>query len=410
MNPLDTQLWDAYVKKTVDLSLPGVKLTFSVSQTLFSSHQVDVGTVHLLKSLVGNLQAGPLSNTEKILDLGCGYGPIGVTLGHLRPTSQIHMVDRDALALAFARHNAVINGVADVTTYGSLGYDDVATCDFDLIVSNIPGKAGAKVIQALLLDAYAYLADEGTVAVVVVSPLEDQVLATLTRPDIEILRHDTLAAHAIFHYRFTAPGPDDILPRALDRGVYDRETITFTVGDLESLPVQTAYGLPEFDTLSYETLLLVKAMQEFDSDDVEEAVVFNPGQGHVPLLLWQLIAPQTVHLVDRDLLSLRYARQNLADNGCGEEDIAVHHQVALVPAGVKPDLVVGVLREDEGPEVIEQALVQAATSLSPDGHVLIAGGSTPITRVLKSKVVGRFLRVVKRKRHKGNSTALFERR
>ena len=126
---------DVYIKKTLDFYHAGRSLKFNVSQDLFSSHQIDVGTARLLRSLV---DAPPFA---KILDLGCGYGPLALTLKALYPESVVHAVDRDALAVDYTRQNAVLNGLAGVEVYGSLGYDDMLERDFDLIISNIPGKA-----------------------------------------------------------------------------------------------------------------------------------------------------------------------------------------------------------------------------------------------------------------------------
>ena len=80
-------------------------------------------------------------NYSKILDLGCGYGPIGLTLKALRPESAVHMTDPDALAVAYSRRNAEINRLDGVKIYGSLDYDSITERDFDLVISNIPGKA-----------------------------------------------------------------------------------------------------------------------------------------------------------------------------------------------------------------------------------------------------------------------------
>ncbi|MGC9521844.1 MAG: methyltransferase [Anaerolineae bacterium] len=402
--------FDAYHKKTVELYLGGETLQFDVSQTLFSSRQVDTGTIHLLKSL----QESPILHRAdvadlRILDLGCGYGPLGLTLARLAQADRVHLVDRDALALIFARHNAERNQIAGVTVEGSLGYDDVGDRGYDLIVSNIPGKAGESVIRAMLLDARHYLREHGHVAVVVVEPLEGFVKATLSTPDIDIIEHQTTSAHAIFHYRFTSPAQEGSLKSGLEQGIYDREELAFAVDEL-TIPMRTAHGLPEFDTLSYATELLLKALQDLDGIHPRHTTVFNPGQGHIPVVVARLLDPGGLDLIDRDLLSLRYSRLNLIDNGYAEEAIRTLHQVGLAPRDRETDLIVGLLREDEGPDAIERTLTQAALQLAPDGLMLIAGGSTPITRVLKSKEVGRYLRAQRRKRNKGNSFALLLRR
>ncbi len=408
---------DVYVKKTVSVSVAREKLDFAVSQSLFSSHQIDLGTLHLLRTL----QDHRLKDGAKILDIGCGYGPLGLTLRHLNPGIQVHLVDRDALAVAFTKRNARTllpaapptsdeeSEMGNTFVYGSLGYDDVRTRDFDLIVSNIPGKAGTSVIRALLLDAKAFLAPGGIAAVVVVSPLEALVSEVLADPGIELLLHQTTSAYTIFHYRFISSDVERTWTSGFQRGIYDREELTFLLDDL-TFPMQTAFGLPEFDTLSFESRLLIKALGDLDKEHPRRVAVFNPSQGHVPVILWRLLSPQVIDLVDRDLLSLRYAGMNLSHNGCEADAIHTHHQVGLLPTGEAPDLMVGLLREEEGPDIIEQLVAQAGNALRPGAHLLLGGGSTPITRALNSQEISRYLRPVKRKRSKGNSTALLLRR
>ncbi len=412
MSDIGSRSLDTYLKKTVDLPLHGgSRLRLSVSQTLFSSHQVDIGTMHLLKSLQDTQldhAAEFLSQGRKFLDLGCGYGPIGLALGRLNEASIGHLVDRDALAVDFAQHNARLNGITNVEAYGSLGYDNVVERDFDLIASNIPGKAGEPVIRALLLDAGGLLSPRGFVAIVAVLPLEAVIYEILATPGVEILFHQTTSAHAVFHYRFAA-NRDAPTPGGFEQGLYDREDIAFIVDEL-TLPMVTVRGLAEFDTLSYESELMIKALEELTLDHVQRAAVFNPGQGHIPVLLWRIFSPEVLDLVDRDLLSLRAARLNLASNGCSEDAVLLHHQVALTPAGTAHDLVVGVLREDEGPQAIESGLAEAAEQMQAGGFMLIAGTSTPVTRVLKSQLLNGVLRTVKRKRQRGCSTVLFQRR
>jgi 16S rRNA (guanine1207-N2)-methyltransferase len=407
---------DPYLKKTVDLKLRNKHLTFAVSQTLFSSHQIDVGTLQLLKTL----ESHRVRRGGKLLDLGCGYGPLGLTLAALNEGTQVHLVDRDALAVVFTQHNAERNDLSQTYAYGSLAYDQVSARDFDLIVANIPGKAGSAVIRAMLLDARAFLAPEGRVAIVVVSPLEDLVAEVLSSPEVEILLHQTAkdspgSSYAIFHYRFVPPALEGPWIDGSDRGIYDREELSF-VFDTMTLQMRTAHGLPEFDTLSFATQLLIKAIQGLDTEPPRNVAIFNPGQGQVPVVAWRTLSSRsvgsvpTITLTDRDLLSLHYARMNLIASGCEASSVDSHHLVALMPDQHVPDLVVGVLREDEGPAPIEHALARVADGLRPGTQLLIGGGSTPITRVLDAQQINATLRLVKRKRSRGNSTALLQRR
>ncbi len=126
---------DIYFHKTVDFHAGKINLRFRTSQALFSSHNVDIGTRFLLRSIIeSDYKPG------RILDMGCGYGPLGLTLKKLYPDSHVEMVDRDALAIAYSRQNAELNGLAGVEICGSLGYDDVQRTDFDLITCKYTGK------------------------------------------------------------------------------------------------------------------------------------------------------------------------------------------------------------------------------------------------------------------------------
>ncbi len=128
---------DPYYKKTVPYTFEGNTFAFKVSQDLFSSLEVDHGTQRLLRTFLFE----KIDSFTKVLDLGCGYGPIGIVLKKICASAEVHMIDRDALAVEYAKANAQLNGVSENTfCYGSLGYDNVKDTDFDLIVSNIPAK------------------------------------------------------------------------------------------------------------------------------------------------------------------------------------------------------------------------------------------------------------------------------
>jgi len=398
---------DVYFKKTIDFYHSGHTLHFHVAQDLFSSHQIDVGTARLLRTLV---DAPPFA---KILDLGCGYGPLALTLKALCPESVVHAVDRDALAVNYARQNAELNGLAGVEAYGSLGYDDVPERDFDLIISNIPGKAGETVITSLLRDAAHFLTPGGLVAIVVVAALEGVVAQALDDPGIEIAFQEARSGHAIFHYRFTGAYRVAQPPFAsgLTRGLYHRDVVDITAGSL-TFPMQTARGLPEFDSLSYGSLLLLDNLARWQGGNVKRAVVHNPGQGYIPVVVWKQFNPDAITLVDRDLLSLHYACENLVQNGCPASRIVTAHQADLALEGEEQtaDLIVGVLREEEGQAAAEQLVRQAAALLTPDGALWLVAGSTPITRLEKAIEVAKLLRVTKRKRDNRMSLLMMQRR
>jgi 16S rRNA (guanine1207-N2)-methyltransferase len=399
---------DPHFKKTVTLSLPGRRLELKVAQDLFSSHAVDVGTRLLLRTL-----AGPEHESRRlILDLGCGYGPIGLGLKATGASRVVHMVDRDAQAVEYSRENAALNRLDDVEVYGSLGYADVRDSGFDLVVSNIPAKAGAPVIEHLLLAARGLLGPDGLVAIVVIAPLQASVAAILEgSPDVEIVFRRATASYAVFHYRFR----DRAIPAGWPEGqapgleVYERTRLSLRHKGI-GLELQTAYGLPEFDSLSFATELVADAVLRLDGLQPRAALVLHPGQGFLPSLLWAALKPDEIRLVDRDLLALRYSHANLLANGCPADRVRLRHEASPDRAGLRDaDLVVGMLRPKEPPESTAATVRQLLSEAPPRARVVLGASSTVVTRSLMDLEAARVpFRTVDRRRNKGFSAVVLE--
>jgi 16S rRNA (guanine1207-N2)-methyltransferase len=399
-----------HFKKTVTLDHGGRRLELRVAQDLFSSHEVDVGTRLLLRTL-----AGPEHGSRRrVLDLGCGYGPLGLALRAAAADRAVQLVDRDALAVEYSRENAVRNRLDDVEVYGSLGYADVRTSGLDLIVSNIPAKAGTPVIGQLLLGGAGLLAPGGLVAVVVITPLQATVAAVLEgSPEVEIVFRRATASYAVFHYRFRArPAPAAAPGGPADGlGVYERRRLTVTHAGV-SVRLRTAWGLPEFDSLGFTTRLVADAVLRPGGRPPRTTMVLHPGQGHLPCLLWAARRPEQLRLVDRDLLALRFSQANLVANGCPPERVRVAHRVGPDPAQLQDaDLVVAMLRPKEPPEVTAATVRQLVSEVPRGARVVLGAGSTAITRCLTALDAARLpFRTLDRRRGKGASAVVLERR
>jgi 16S rRNA (guanine1207-N2)-methyltransferase len=154
--------------------LRGQDLTFHSTWGLFSPKSIDEGTRLILDHI--DVPAG-----AAILDLGCGYGPLGLTLARLAPQGTIHLVDKDFVAVDFTRKNAGINGLTNTQAYLSNGFDQVpADAKFDLIVSNVPAKIGSELLAIFLHDAYEHLNHGGKLYIVTISGLKDYMKRHLT--------------------------------------------------------------------------------------------------------------------------------------------------------------------------------------------------------------------------------------
>ena len=392
--------WDPYYKKEVTLRIGGRGLVFRVSQTLFSSFGIDAGTELLLRTL--HREGGKF---RKVLDLGCGYGPIGIALKGLNPAAAVHMVDRDALAVRYAAENAQLNGIDDALVYPSIAFDDVEDRDFDLIAMNVPGKGGEAVTTSWLRAAPLYLSRNGIVALVVVSPLEPLVNEVVDGiPGAGVVLRRRRAGHTVLVYSVdNVQDPPQPLVKSFDRGDYDRSHVAFAYGQTR-YSMRTVFGLPQFDSLDHRTLLLFSVLESLDRQPTGRRVlVLNPGQGHVPVLLAKTLIPGSIDMVDRDLLALRCSARNLTLNGYDGSRVSTGHGEITDGGRSQYDLIVGEMRDDEGPDVAAMKLRQAVDRLAPGGEMVAAGSSTTITRLIKVCRAERLGTFKERRRRRGSS-------
>ena len=136
----------------------GHELHFTTDAGVFSRGEVDFGTDVLLRALPENL-AG------RVLDLGCGWGPVGISIGKNWPGYAIVMSDVNERALSLAAKNARDNGVTAQTVISS-GLDNVPG-EFDFIITNPPIRAGKQVIYAMFAQSARQLRDQGEMYLVI---------------------------------------------------------------------------------------------------------------------------------------------------------------------------------------------------------------------------------------------------
>ncbi|MYF92254.1 MAG: methyltransferase, partial [Gemmatimonadetes bacterium] len=91
-------------------TLRGRAFTFHSTWGLFNPKRIDPGT----RLLIDHIKAGP---ADCCLDLGCGYGPIGLALSHLCPEGEVHLIDKDFVAVEYAAQNAARNGLTNSRAY-----------------------------------------------------------------------------------------------------------------------------------------------------------------------------------------------------------------------------------------------------------------------------------------------------
>ncbi len=136
----------------------GEKLRFLTDAGVFSRGEVDFGTDVLLRALPEEMEG-------RVLDLGCGWGAVGVSVGKKYPACVLTMCDVNERALELARKNAAANGVR-AEAVQSDGLERVEG-PFDYILTNPPIRAGKQVIYRLFADSAVKLAEIGALYIVI---------------------------------------------------------------------------------------------------------------------------------------------------------------------------------------------------------------------------------------------------
>ena len=141
----------------LNVELLGQWLTFLTDAGVFSKKMIDYGSRVLLSAL--DFEAG-----ERVLDVGCGYGPLGLTLAKAYGVAAT-MVDINQRALDLAQKNAERNQVS-AHIFQSNVYEKVSGI-FDHIISNPPIRAGKQVVHEVISGSYEHLTEGGDLTLVI---------------------------------------------------------------------------------------------------------------------------------------------------------------------------------------------------------------------------------------------------
>jgi 16S rRNA G1207 methylase RsmC len=131
---------------------------------LFSPRAIDEGSQMLLNYL-------DIEPDHDCLDLGCGYGILGLTMAACAPRGKTIMVDKDFVAVEYAQKNCTLNNIHNAECLLSNGFNHIPQQQFDIIVSNVPAKVGKEMLYIYLFDALKYLKPGGAFYIVTITGL-----------------------------------------------------------------------------------------------------------------------------------------------------------------------------------------------------------------------------------------------
>lgn len=144
-----------------NFDLKGYTFSFTTDSGVFSKKEVDFGSKVLIEAFEEPKVDG------RFLDVGCGYGPIGLSLAKSFSDRMVDMIDVNERAVELAKENAANNKVENVSIFVSDIYEKVTATDYAAILSNPPIRAGKKVVHEILEKAWTHLAPNGELWVVI---------------------------------------------------------------------------------------------------------------------------------------------------------------------------------------------------------------------------------------------------
>lgn len=131
---------------------------------VFSKGKIDFGSDLLVRTFLKDHPPGP---SKTIVDVGCGYGPIGLMIAKVSPHHEVIMLDVNHRALSLAKENSEKNHIEHVVIKESDGLAEILDDSVDMIVTNPPIRAGKSVVHGILEDAYHKLKPDGELYVVI---------------------------------------------------------------------------------------------------------------------------------------------------------------------------------------------------------------------------------------------------
>jgi len=320
------------INKTVPFKFKGIEFSFDLSHGLFSSAGVDAGTQFLLKVFSRILDediAAAKPPPRRVLDAGCGTGVIGICAASAikaisgKDGLYVRCQDRDELARLVTSHNAAKNNIpsAMLEAFTEPLLAGPANDKWDLILTNIPAKAGDSVLEDFVSRSCSLLKPEGRVIMVVVNTLAFFFREAIAVSGARLLSEEKNPAHTVFVYRDETESPALPVikcPGFLDRyQFYLRASPACTIEGIQ-IRLKTVHGASGFDKPGAAVLVAAKLLCRLGREKIPNdtpVLVHEPGQGFFTNWLLEFARAtngqkQALVLSGRNVLSLEAARHN----------------------------------------------------------------------------------------------------
>ncbi len=349
---------DPWHKGEHSIKIADRELQFAIPHDVFSTLRIDEGTILLLKHL-------PEAPPAKVLDLGCGYGALGLPVAALHPKSRVKLVDRDLLAVEWARRNAVKNDLRGVEVVGSLGFDQIEDRDYDWILCNVPARIGKPFMVHLFKEGSRRLNRGGELRVVVIRDLVPVIREISRETGMELKECAVGPRHSVF----SLSAPEEV-NHALDEevsGLYLRDMVQVSGIEFER-PFDLGGDDPKRLKSSLPLLLDALPRQEIP----DRILCIRSGYGILPVLFKIKWPDSSILAFDRDLLGLKYGARN-SERILGEGMVKFAGGwffPETIPVTAEFDLIVIEISSSSGMAVAAEELIAALARTSKGGRVL----------------------------------------
>jgi 16S rRNA (guanine1207-N2)-methyltransferase len=156
----------------IRVTLRGSSFEFLTASSVFSKKRVDLGTRLLIDAMV-------LPETGAVLDVGCGYGTVGIAAAASNPRLHVVMTDVNMRAVRLAKRNVKINKVNNTEVRCGYLYNPVKELKFNCVLSNPPVSAGMETVKTLITEAPKVMAHKATFQLVIRSKIGAKTLPSV---------------------------------------------------------------------------------------------------------------------------------------------------------------------------------------------------------------------------------------
>lgn len=149
--------------------LRGEPFEFLTASSVFSKKRVDTGTRLLIESMI-------LPSSGWVLDVGCGYGAVGIAAARFNPSLEVVLTDVNMRAVRLARENVGRNKVVNAAVKCGFLYEPVGNLKFNCVLSNPPVSAGMETVKSIIAEAPKIMATTATLQMVVKTKIAGKTL------------------------------------------------------------------------------------------------------------------------------------------------------------------------------------------------------------------------------------------